>query len=100
MAAMFRVALADDAGGGHHEIGWLEAGGCCRRLAHLCVSWPWGAQALALPELAMMPLATPSSRCSMVMYRGAAFTRFMVYMAAAVHSCSERIMARSFLPER
>ena len=41
-------------------------------------SWLWGQQALALPLLATTPQATPFSRWSMVTYRGAAFTRFMV----------------------
>ena len=34
----------------------------------------------------------------MVTYSGAAFTRLRVYTAAAVHSLSERMRAKSFLP--
>ena len=41
-------------------------------------SWLLGAQALAFPEFATIPWASPFSRWSMVTYSGAAFTRFMV----------------------
>ena len=61
-------------------------------------SWLLGAQALAFPELATMAWASPFSRWSIVTYSGAAFTRFMVYTAAAAQGCSETMSARSFFP--
>ena len=46
--------LADDAGGGHHEVLWLAGRWPAAAAAHICsaFSWPLGAQALALPLLA------------------------------------------------
>ncbi len=63
----------------------------------LAFSMPNGAQALALPEFTITALAFPLARCSFVRRMGAALTRFVVYTAAALHSQSERIIARSFL---
>ena len=51
---------------------------------------------MALPELTITALAFPFERLSIVKSIGAAFTLFVVYTAAALHSQSERIIARSF----
>ena len=53
-------------------------------------------QVLAFPELQSMALAFPSSKCFAVTVRGAPLTLFFVYTAAALHSVSEYIRARSF----
>ncbi len=59
--------LADDAGGGHHEVGGCAAGGPGGQPGHLLgVLVAMGQQALALPLLAATPQAVPSSRCSTV----------------------------------
>ena len=59
-------------------------------------SSPWGAQALALPLLAIMARMLPFARWSMVTWMGAAFTTFLVNMAAALQGTSETISATSF----
>ena len=52
-------------------------------------SGPSGAQALAFPELMITALARPFSRCAFVTWMGAAWTRFLVYTAAALQGTSE-----------
>ena len=54
------------------------------------------AQALAMPEFAMMARALPSFTVSMSSSTGAAFTTFLVKTPAQVHASSEATTARSF----
>ena len=60
-------------------------------------SSPWGAQALALPLLAITARALPSARWAFVTWMGAAFTTLVVNTAAAAQSTSDTMRARSFL---
>ena len=60
-------------------------------------SSPWGAQALALPLLAMMARTLPRARWDLVTWMGAALTTFLVNIAAAVQGASETMRPRSFL---
>ena len=59
-------------------------------------SSPWGAQALALPLLAMTARAVPSARWAFVTWMGAAFTTFLVNTAAAAQGTPDTMRATSF----
>ena len=96
MAAMFRVWPITPVEATTKSAAFSPVAAAARAHISSAFSWLMGQQALALPELAMMPWATPFSRWSMVTYRGAAFTRLRIYMAAAAHSFSETMRARSF----
>ncbi|MPN35836.1 hypothetical protein SDC9_183338 [bioreactor metagenome] len=78
MAAMFRVWPMTPVEATTKSWGLRPVSAAARTHISRAYSWLMGAQALALPLLATTPQATPSSRCSMVTYRGAAFTRLSV----------------------
>ncbi len=77
------------------ELGEMPSEEAAAQAISSAASYAPGAQAFALPLLAIMALALPDLSLSISSSTGAALTELRVKTPAAVHSVSEKISARS-----